>query len=410
MASNVGAPDAPFLFQDLVSPVGVVDFLRDSVSKREPRLIPGERDKFERLFDWADLNRALLQHRVEPPRVRVERVGATPAELTVVDYVPTPRGIAVPRINPDLLSQRLDEGCTLVFDAINEASFQVGQLAQDVARVFAARGQTNLYASFGETPGFSPHWDSRDVFAVQVEGEKSWKVFRPHRVDPLYRDFHDREAEPGELWWEGTLSQGDVLFVPRGWWHEVRSIGTPSLHLTVGADPVTGLDYLSWIIDRLRNFDVFRAELPKENISEGRSAEDALRAVLDEVWEDCSVQAFLDDRRSERSGRSSFSLPYSVDTVKAIPNWNARVQFSVNQPKFEKSDSSVLITANGRQYTVAESLGEVLEGLIDQRCESFGLLATEVANTAGISEADASAVLVALVRQGLLTVDEHAGL
>lgn len=166
-----------FRFADLLAPMSEAEF---SIARAtgEPFVLRGSADKFEHLFTWSDLNGLLEQHRLAYPRIRVERVGAVAAELTVLDQFATPRGYMIDRVSPDLLYRRLEAGSTLVVDAVNEVTESVRTLLDSVAGYYRSRPQANLYASFGHSLGFGVHWDSRDVFATQVEGRKSWKIFR----------------------------------------------------------------------------------------------------------------------------------------------------------------------------------------------------------------------------------------
>jgi hypothetical protein len=58
------------------------------------------------------------------------------------------------------------------------------------------------------------------------------------------------------------LNDGDTLYIPRGWWHEAFPLSEPSLHITVSLTPPTALDYLGWVMSRLRGQAELRASLP----------------------------------------------------------------------------------------------------------------------------------------------------
>lgn len=87
--------------------------------------------------------------------------------------------------------------------------------------------------------GFAPHFDDVDVYVLQVEGRKRWRVYAPlpgHAL-PRYssRDFVDAEVGPCVL--EAVLQPGDLLYLPRGTIHQAASLPeAPSLHLTLSAD------------------------------------------------------------------------------------------------------------------------------------------------------------------------------
>jgi bifunctional lysine-specific demethylase and histidyl-hydroxylase NO66 len=87
--------------------------------------------------------------------------------------------------------------------------------------------------------GFAPHFDDVDVYILQVEGAKRWRVYAPlpgHAL-PRYssRDFED--AEIGEPLLDTVLRPGDLLYLPRGTIHQAAALEDDhSLHLTVSSE------------------------------------------------------------------------------------------------------------------------------------------------------------------------------
>src|SRR5256714_9212274 len=77
----------------------------------------------------------------------------------------------------------------------------------------------NAYLAVGDTAGFSTHWDDHDVLCIQLAGQKSWEVRGPSRPHPMYRDAEDNLDPPQEVLWSGTMAAGDVMHIPRGFWH-----------------------------------------------------------------------------------------------------------------------------------------------------------------------------------------------
>ena len=83
------------------------------------------------------------------------------------------------------------------------------------------------------------------------------------RPFPLARDVETARKPEGVPLWEGTLEDGDLLYIPRGWWHVALPLNEPTLHLTVGIHNRTGLDLLGWLKERLREREDFRRDLPR---------------------------------------------------------------------------------------------------------------------------------------------------
>jgi hypothetical protein len=92
-----------------------------------------------------------------------------------------------------------------------------------------------------------------------------------------------------------------VLYIPRGHWHEATAQLEPSLHLTLGLFARTGIDFLTWLVDELRD-DVrwrdafpltFADELPADGSPPQRAVEHyrSLRTALFEALTDEEILA-----------------------------------------------------------------------------------------------------------------------
>ena len=81
----------------------------------------------------------------------------------------------------------------------------------------------------------APHYDDVEVFILQTEGSKSWKIWqrscgsyylpRVHSPDLPY------PTEEASL--EFTLQEGDFLYMPRGTIHVANTATTSSTHITL---------------------------------------------------------------------------------------------------------------------------------------------------------------------------------
>ncbi|MFF4948666.1 JmjC domain-containing protein [Streptomyces chattanoogensis] len=82
------------------------------------------------------------------------------------------------------------------------------------------------------------------------------------RTDPLRVDIKASEPPTGAPIAEIVLRAGDMLYVPRGWWHAVAATEGRSLHLTYGLTPTTGHHLLTWLAGQLLTSPTVRATLP----------------------------------------------------------------------------------------------------------------------------------------------------
>jgi hypothetical protein len=351
---------------DLVAPLGVSQFLA-AVSGREHHLFDGPAGRFAELLPWPAVNAILRQHRPAFPRLRLARDGEVVPASTYVEEVPARRGGTIPRLLPGPLTQQLRGGATLVLDAVEELHDPVGDLAVRLEHDLRERVQVNAYASWGTTHGFDVHWDDHDVFVLQVAGRKRWRVHGPTRPFPMHRDVVDPPRPDGEPVAEYLLDDGDVLYVPRGHWHDASAIGEPSLHLTFGFTPATGVDLVAWLADRLRADERFRQDLPRFATAERRAEHAAsLRDTVAELLGPDVIDRFLADRDANAPAIARVGLPWAAGPDLLPPGDDAEVRLLTPRALLERGgDGTVTLLADGRRMVFAEAAAPVLAALLD---------------------------------------------
>ena len=91
---------------------------------------------------------------------------------------------------------------------------------------------------FGPKGTFTPlHHDTCNIMFVQCWGEKRFHLLPPHRQDLFKSSFNmystiDLKDPPQTEQLTVTLTAGESLFIPIGWWHQVEAL-TPSTSLAM---------------------------------------------------------------------------------------------------------------------------------------------------------------------------------
>ena len=168
----------------------------------------------------------------------------------------------------------------------------------------------NLYAGWRTQKGFDLHWDSQDTIILQLDGRKHWKVYRPTRLHPLKQDV-EKPSEPKEdPVWDGILENGEMIYMPRGWWHVAYPLDEPSLHLTVTIVPAHGSQLLKWFVEQLKKHPEVRMDVPHlADAEEQQRYLGRLRSLLIESWSDDLLDQFLADLDAKASARPHIRLP-----------------------------------------------------------------------------------------------------
>ncbi len=105
----------------------------------------------------------------------------------------------------------------------------------------------NLYLTPENSQGFFHHYDTEDVFILQVDGEKEWSLYDapyplPLENHPFLINKHKpKKSKQKKL----LLEEADILYIPRGVIHEARAQNIMSCHLTISIVPFTWTDIVT---------------------------------------------------------------------------------------------------------------------------------------------------------------------
>ena len=257
-------------FRRLLTPVTPEQFFADYYGKQALH-VTGDADRFSEVFSWRRLNDLL------------DMTGlwtATSLELAIDGRVLPPRDYCAPGVNregaqamiPDAtrLREFLRRGASMTADYLDTLTPEVRTVALAIESALGASCACNAFISWEGKPGYGPHFDTLQVFALQIDGEKTWRLFEgrvrnaaevPGFSPKGMSDEQNRRAM-GKVRQEVVLRPGDLLYVPQGQYHQALASAGHSLHLSFGARRYTGADYLNILMRELPRHPLVREELP----------------------------------------------------------------------------------------------------------------------------------------------------
>jgi ribosomal protein L16 Arg81 hydroxylase len=190
---------------------------RDAYFEQKPLHMPGALR--ERPFDWTSLNELL--HGLDPtvPTIRMFHHGQVPEHAYTQEFVEV--GKTRRKLDKPKFYEYMRNGATLQFNWLERHSVAAKRLCREVGRFAGTQTSANAYLSFSGDGTFGEHWDTHDVFAIQLIGRKRWRIFPPTFPLPLTYQTHDR-----------------------GWWHHVIPLQVGSFHVSVGCYLPTMFDYI----------------------------------------------------------------------------------------------------------------------------------------------------------------------
>ncbi|PRW61806.1 JmjC domain-containing protein [Actinopolyspora mortivallis] len=302
-----------------------------------------------RLLTPQHLLDTVMRRSLAPPQVRCVRDGAEIPSREYLSEITTRRGQVLPMVDPVGLGRVLAEGATLVVDGLNRWEPTM-EIACRALQWWAHENcQVNIYLTTQDSSGFALHWDDHDVLIVQLDGNKQWEVRGPSRVAPMFRDTDPNVDPPEEIAWSGPLRPGDVLHIPRGYWHRASRADEGaghSLHATFGLQQRTGIDLLSWLVDqKARQHEVFRHDLP---LADGPAPErsHALRQAATELMTGVDLTEYRRWRQQHHGAARhvvTHGLFGAIEEVVAITEF---------PPLIELDDEQVHVAAAGRHLSL----------------------------------------------------------
>lgn len=265
-----------------------------------PREDPGY---YRSLLGMEDIDRVLTTLHLSHPDVHM--VNAAKPDLDVGAYTYQSGLIDTAR-----LYQEYAEGGTIVLNQLEGSLPSLMDLCRSMEREFSSRFQCNIYVTpGGAAQGLKTHYDTHDVFVLQIAGAKRWRIYdmpieRPFRG----QDFTPDEYTPGELTMEFELRPGDMVYVPRGVMHDAISTDEDSCHITLGLLPTSWTDLLLEAVARVGLEDSeLRRTLPpgfaRPGFDRGPARaffEELLARVAEKADLDGALDHFADDLISTR--------------------------------------------------------------------------------------------------------------
>ncbi len=303
-------------FLDPVEP----DAFRAEYFHRQPLHIRGRPDKFRSVLTWDDINRMLVMdiwtqqtlqlfldtHRVPPAAYCASTVNRDNQHVM--------------RPDPDKVQEMISRGAALLLNQVESLAPGVLALVDTIQNDFGAKSSANLYLSHKERQGFDSHCDRHDVFAVQVYGTKRWTIYRGQLDNPIEHAMFQNVPQVEYDRLKGPVSEvvetqpGDLLYLPRGRFHDAVATSDVSVHLSLSCNEPNGLDWLTQLWSLAVRDAAFRTELPR---SDGPSGEEALGHHLKQLYERLGDIAFdrkgLETAKNLRRGygikRGDYHLP-----------------------------------------------------------------------------------------------------
>jgi ribosomal protein L16 Arg81 hydroxylase len=264
----------------------------------------------------------------------------------------------------DKVLQLYADGATLVLQGLHRIWPPLIDYARRLGAELNQPLQVNAYLTPAGNQGFATHYDTHDVFVLQVDGTKRWHIHPPVLPEPLERQARgDRMDEvsataSGEPALDVVLRPGDALYLPRGWLHSAQAQGARSLHLTIGVRAFTRYALVEELLGLAVQDQRLRATLPFGlDVSDpgqlGPELAEAVTALRD--WLPTVDPAAVADRLRERAWPSARPEP-----IRPLAQLDFAEQLTVDDRITVRPGLRWRITEDSAEHVVLRLIGRTL--------------------------------------------------
>jgi hypothetical protein len=255
----------------LLHPVTPEKFFADHHDKA-PLHVRGDPAKFAQVLSWRQINRLLdMTHIWSGTSLKLVMDSQTIPPEQFCTRALGRDGAQLMQPDAKLVQAWIAKGASVVMNDVDSLTPGLASVSNALEAAGLGKAQANVYISWRSHKAFRTHYDTHDVWAVQVEGEKDWNIWEgraewpiPHPVFKGQPQSHHDEAR-GKLREVVRMKPGDLLYLPRGWYHDALAEADASVHVAYGVHAPLGMDVMNILLERVLYEPEFRKPLPRQD-------------------------------------------------------------------------------------------------------------------------------------------------
>ncbi len=392
------------LLDSLIWPNSSECFFRETWEKKHLYISsednPGLSEIFAHLVTVDDIDELLSKtYAAGPRRENAVRMGKG-GQMLAPDEILVSRESSLAEIDVDRVLSFYREGASIILNRVDEALDPVARLCNELSALFGIPVHANAYVTPPKAQGFPVHFDTHDVFLLQVVGQKNWRLYGSP-VSLATPPMKNVEFCPPERpHFNICLDAGELLYIPRGMLHEGVTADDMSIHLTIGIHAFTWSTMLQRAIATLEKDHVLLRRSVVPRLSSVESQAEQLKSTfaelakiifnLDSVQRTCDQRVAETRRLDRRNHRGRFAQ--MTQSSKLLPNDKVRCKAGL---QILLSNGSVHLSLNDKTLIMPDFVEPHLRLL----CSRVPQSATEMPS--GLDETSKLVLLRRLLDEGM---------
>ncbi|WP_343068452.1 cupin domain-containing protein [Brachybacterium halotolerans] len=342
----------------------------------EMPLLTRRADDFHDLFSAEAVDELVAERALRTPFVRMASEGRVlnPSMFTAPGGVGAEVG---DQLDSGKVLENFANGATLVLQGLHRTWEPISRFTRRLVEELGHPAQVNAYITPASSRGFDPHYDTHDVFVIQIAGAKRWTIHEPVHRHPLpgqpWSDYRPEveEAASGEPVIDEVFEPGDVLYLPRGWLHSAVARGGTSIHLTIGVRATTRHDLLQRILAAAGDEEALRAPLAlgvdyTDSASLSGDLAETIRAtrdLLEHSIDDTAIAASMQRRFVEDTRPAPVRPLATVDLLSDLGPQTLLAWRDALQTRIEDDGDTVRIVLRTKTVTLPAEASAAIHAL-----------------------------------------------
>ena len=282
---------------------------------------------------------------------------------------------------PDVnkVQKLVSKGASIILNDIEKYNSNLLMIADELQKLTQGRCQGNLYFSMASHKAFGPHFDLHDVFAIHFEGEKIWNIYENIEDTPINHPTfkispEERVQRAGKLIDQITLKPGDLLYIPRGQYHDALASENGAIHVAFGLTYFKPIDLMSGIWEKFILNQFMRSDI-KSN-----SSKEELKNTLNKFSKE--IEKIIDtDETLEILENNIKNWPYPIKeySIKNLVSEGLRLDVS-KSVKFHRRDNKSFLKSDNNEVLIPDQFEKLTEFILKKEYITEKLLTFEFKN------------------------------
>ena len=356
-----------------------IDLLAKAKSEKKYIHLKNENENLKEVMNINNLNKLISMHNCWDQKnfslVLNKNKVPFSAFLTTGDDL----GFAKMAPDPIKVENYIKKGASLVLNDLVYFSKEIEKLASDLQTITNGRCQANLYFSMQSHQAFAPHFDTHDVFALHCEGEKLWNIYENFEQDPINhpiykQELNDKTEKPGKIIDQILLKPGDLLYLPRGQFHDALASKNGAMHIAFGITYLKPIDIFQYYFEQLIVNEYFRSDIREINST------DEIKDIHNEIAFQLN-KIFNNDKLYEHSLNYFKQWPYKLIgyDIDKIVHDGVQYEFSKNISILEEEKKLFLINEK-HKVPVPEKFLEITKFAFEKKIVSYSIIKSQFNN------------------------------